>query len=105
MEVGVNGEEIFSVGSAERLSVDGCKSSSAFIQPLGICAEDQSLFLADSVCGKIKVISPVDGTLAFLQNISTIYSSFGIHMKGVDKKHPSMDEACQSLSNLSNLIS
>ena len=60
---------------------DGCEKTASFVQPTGICAEGETIFLTDTGAAAVKIISPTEPLAAFLKHNSMLYTSHGIHNK------------------------
>ena len=77
------------VGSGIDSAKDGCEKTASFVQPTGICAEGETIFLTDTGAAAVKIISPTEPLAAFLKHNSTLYTSHEIH----SNQHPNLPEA------------
>ena len=67
------------VGSGTDSSKDGCEKTASFVQPTGICAEGETIFLTDIGAAAVKIVSPTEALADFLKHNSMLYTSRGIH--------------------------
>lgn len=65
---------------------DGDFSSCSFKYVTGLCSEFNSFYVADHKSKSIRLMTPIDGTICFLENLGTLYDAFGVHSKGVITK-------------------
>ena len=55
------------VGSGNEEPSDGCQKTTTFVQPTGLCAEGNSLYVVDTGAGAQKLVSPTAPIANFLQ--------------------------------------
>ena len=91
-EVVEGGEVKYVVGSGRDETRDGCQESASFVQPTGLCSEGDSIYVTDTGAGALKLITPTKPLAKFLENVSVLYSSHGIHCPT-----PSVDSCISSL--------
>ena len=84
-----SGAANYIVGSGIDSPEDGCEKTASFVQPTGICAEGETIFLTDTGAAAVKIISPTEPLADFLHHNSMLYTSHGIH----SNRHPSLPEA------------
>ena len=84
-----SGAANYIVGSGIDSPEDGCEKTASFVQPTGICAEGETIFLTDTGAAAVKIISPTEPLAEFLNHNSMLYTSHGIH----SDRHPSLPEA------------
>lgn len=72
-------ESAFTVGTDENTSRDGSENTAAFLQPIGLCSEEDTLYVCDTAVGCVKMISPVTSLVSYLEAMYKMYDSFGIH--------------------------
>ena len=46
-------------------SKDGCEKTASFVQPTGICAEGETIFLTDTGAAAVKIVSPIEACRCF----------------------------------------
>lgn len=56
-------------GTGEESNKNGSGSHSAFGQPMGVCAEGASIFVTDGQIGTIELVTNLEGTIEFLENL------------------------------------
>ena len=61
-------------GTGEESNKNGSGSHSAFGQPMGVCTEGASIFVTDGQIGTIKLVTNLEGTIEFLENLGTMHS-------------------------------
>ena len=80
----INGHPCIEVGSGEALSLDGYKKH---LQHLSnhlesVRTECTTVYVTDVACGKIKMVSPLNGTISQLQNMRKLYTyACCVHVK------------------------
>ena len=74
-----SGAADYIVGSGIDSSKDGCEKTASFVQPTGICAEGETIFLTDIGAAAVKIVSPTEALADFLKHNSMLYTSRGIH--------------------------
>ena len=50
-------------------SKDGSDLGANFLQPLGLCGEERSLFVCDSAVGSVKLVTPTECLISYLQQM------------------------------------
>ena len=95
---------IFEMGSGQGFSNDGCKYSGSFVQPFGVCTEGRSIYITDAANGKLKLLSPIACTLSMLASLNQIYSSFGVHLKGMEKPAVTIDTGCNNMQHVYDFV-
>lgn len=73
-----SGASNYIVGSRIDSSKDGCEKTASFVQPTGVCAEGETIFLTDTGAAAVKIVSPAEGLADFLKQNSMLYTSRGI---------------------------
>jgi len=58
----------------------------------------------DVAAGMVKTVSPLNGTLSFLQTLGKLYDSFGIGAQTVDAVSPSLQDAVNNVSSINKYI-
>lgn len=79
----------YMVGSGIDSAKEGCEKTASFVQPTGICAEGETIFLTNTGTAAVKIISPTEPLAAFLKHNSMLCTSHGIH----SNQHPNLPEA------------
>ena len=76
----INGHDVaYVVGSGNEEPRDGCQETASFVQPTGLCTDGKSLYVTDTGAGALKLITPPRPMARFLENVSVLYTSHGIH--------------------------
>ena len=68
-------------GTEEKSNKNGSGSHFAFGQPMGVCTEGASVFITDGQIGTIKLVTNLEGTVEFLDNLGKLYRAFSVHHK------------------------
>ena len=58
----------YMVGSGINSSKDGCEKTVLFVQPTGICAEGETIFLTHTGAAAVKIVSPTEALADFLKH-------------------------------------
>ena len=48
---------------------------------MGLCTEGDNIFLTDAQIGTDKLVTTVNGTIQFLENLGKFYGAFSVHLK------------------------
>ena len=75
-----------------------------FAQVHGICCLQNAIFMSDVAAGMVKTVSPLTGTLSFLQTLGKLYDSFGIGAQNVDAVSLSLQDAVNNVSSVNEYI-
>ena len=89
-------------GTGEESNKNGSGSHSAFGQPMGVCTEGASIFVTDGQIGTIKLVTNLEGTIEFLENLGTLYRAFSVHHKHQQHKNCTLKEAHQMVKTVSS---
>ena len=81
---------------------NGSGSHSAFGQPMGVCTEGASIFVTDSQIGTIKLVTNLEGTIEFLENLGKLYRAFSVHHKHQQHENCTLKEAHQMVKAVSS---
>ena len=60
-----SGAANYIVGSRTDSSKDGCEKTASFVQPTGVCAEEETIFSTDTGAAAVKIVSPAEGLADF----------------------------------------
>ena len=96
--------QVTQIGSGKRLTNDGCKMTAGFVQPFGLCSEGNTLYVTDAASGKIKMVTPVHGTVTMLENLGKIYTTFGVHLKGQQQVESDLHDSCAKTHDMMDFI-
>lgn len=88
-------------GTGEESNKNGSGSHSAFGQPMGICTEGVSIFVTDGQIGTVKLVTKLEGTVEFLQNLGQLYRAFSVHQKHQQHEKFTLKEAHQMVKAVS----
>ena len=83
---------------------DGTGETCTFAQFHGVCCLQNTIFVSDVAAGMVKIVSPLTGTVFFLQTLGKLYGSFGIGTQTVDAVSLSLQEAVNNVSSLKKYI-
>ena len=72
------------MGTGKERTNDGTGETCTFAQVYGICCLQNTISVSDVAAGMAKIVSPLTGTLSFLQTLPKLYYSFGIGAQTVD---------------------
>ena len=89
-------------GTGEESHKNGSGRHSAFGQPMGVCTEGASIFVTDGQIGTIKLVTKLEGTNKFLQNLGNLYRAFSVHHKQQEHKICTLKEALQMVKAVSS---
>ena len=84
-------------GNGSNARKDGTGHSSAFRQPLGVCAEGKTVYITDATAGCVIMRTPMCGTVQFLRALGSIYSVFDVHCKGESVANVALKQAADCL--------
>ena len=66
------------MGTGKEGTNDGTGVTCTFAQVHGICCLQNTIFVSDVAAERVKIVSPLTGTVSFLQTLEKLYDSFGI---------------------------
>ena len=89
-------------GTGEESNKNGSGSHSAFGQPMGVCAEGASIFVTDGQIGTIELVTNLEGTIEFLENLGKLYRAFSVHHKHQQHENCTLKEAHQMVKAVSS---
>ena len=96
------GEVKVIAGTGEESNKNGSGSHSAFGQPMGVCTEGTSIFVTDGQIGTIKLVTNLEGTIEFLENLGKLYRAFSVHHKHQQHEDCTLKEAHQLVKAVSS---
>ena len=68
------------------------------------CCLQNTIFVSDVAAGMVKIVSPLTGTMSFLQTLGKLYDSFGIGAQTVDAVSLSLQDAVNNVSSVNEYI-
>lgn len=89
-------------GTGEESNKNSSGSHSAFGQPMGVCTEGASMFVTDGQIGTIKLVTNLEGTIEFLENLGKLYRAFSVHHKHQQHENCTLKEAHQMVKAVSS---
>ena len=89
-------------GTGEESNKNGSGSHSAFGQPMGVCAEGASIFVTDGQIGTIELVTNLEGTIEFLENLGKLYRVFSVPHKHQQHENCTLKEAHQMVKEVSS---
>ena len=81
------------MGTGKEGTNDGTCETCTFAQVHGRCCLQNTIFVPDVAAGMVKIVSPLTGTVSFLQTFGKLYYSFGIGAQTVDAVSLSLQDA------------
>ena len=81
------------MGTEKEGTNDGSGETCTFARVHGICCLQNTIFVSDVAAGMVKIVSPLTGTVSFLQTLGKLYDSFGIGAQTVDATSLSLQDA------------
>ena len=75
-----------------------------FAQVHRICCLKNTIFVSDVAAGMVKIVSPLTGTVSFLQTLGKLYDSFIIGAQTVDGESLSLEDAVNNVSSVNEYI-
>ena len=91
------------MGTGKEGTNDGTGETCTFAQVHGICCLQNTIFVSD-VAAKIvkivKIVSPLTGTVSFLQTLGKLYDSYAISAQTVDSVSLSLQDAVNNVSSV-----
>ena len=66
------------MGTGKEGTNDETGETCTFAQVHGICCLQNTIFVSHVAAGMVKIVSPLTGTVSFLQNLGKLYDRFGI---------------------------
>lgn len=88
-------------GCGQEGIANGSSRNATFLQPTGVCVEQGTLFVTNSVNGSVRLITQTSAMCKFLGQIQLPYRTFGVHLKGSPAEHHSLDEVIKALEGIS----
>ena len=67
------------MGTGKEGTNDGTGETCTFAQVHGICCLQNTIFVSGVAAGMVKIVSPLTGTVSFLQTLGKLYYSFGLN--------------------------
>ena len=64
------------MGTGKEGNNDETDETCTFAQVHGICCLQNTIFVSDVAAGMVKIVSPLTGTVSFLQTLGKLYDSF-----------------------------
>ena len=92
------------MGTGKEGTNDGTGGTCTFAQVHGICCLQNTIFVSDVGAGMVKTVSPLTGTVSFLQTLGKLYDSFGIGAQTVDALSLSLQDAVNNVSSVNEYI-
>ena len=95
-------EELTISGCGTKASSDGKSTEACHSQPLGLCSENETLFVVDGAGMAVRMVSGTDGLHEYLQNLKKAFESFSIHDRRVtdESQHHTIEEAILKISDV-----
>ena len=81
-------------------SNDGSSSCASLSQPTALCVEGNTLYVADTSVGAIRMVTPCEKMCKFLKELNALYQVFGVHLKKKKAEWYSLEEAIPPLERL-----
>ena len=88
-------------GCGQEGIANGSSRNATFLQPTGVCVEQGTLFVTNSVNGSVRLITQTSAMCKFLGQIQLPYRTFGVHLKGSPAEHHSLDEVIKAFEGIS----
>ena len=92
------------MGTGKEGTNDGTGETCTFAQVHGICFLQKTIFVSDVTADMIKIVSPLTGTVSFLQTLGKLYDRFGIGAQTVDAVLISLQDAVNNVSSVNEYI-
>ena len=92
------------MGTGKEGTNDGTGETCTFAQVHGICSFQNTILVSDVAAGTVKIVSPLTGTVSFLQALGKLYDSFGIGAHTVDAVSLSLQDAVNNVSSVNEYI-
>ena len=83
---------------------DGTGETCTFAQVHGICCLQNTIFVSAVAAEIVKIVSPLTGTVSFLQTLGKLYDSFAIGAQTVDLVSLSLQDAVNNVSSVNEYI-
>ena len=92
------------MGTGKERTNDGTGETCTFAQVHGICCLQNTIFVSEVAAGMVKIVSPLTGTVSFLQTLGKLYASFGFGAQTVDAVSLSLQDAVKNVSWVNEYI-
>ena len=96
------------MGTGKEGTNDGTGETCTFAQVHGICCLQNTIFVSDVAAEIVKIVSPLvsplTGTVSFLQTLGKLYDSFAIGAQTVDLVSLSLQDAVNNVSSVNEYI-
>ena len=92
------------MGTGKEGTNNGSGETCTLAQVHGICCSQNTIFVSDVAAGIVKIVSPLTGTVSFLQTLGKLYESFGIGAQTVDAVSLSLQDAVKNVSSVNEYI-
>ena len=76
------------MGTGKEGTNDGTSETCTFAQVHEICCLQNTIFVSYVAAEIVKIVSPLTGTVSFLQTLGKLYDSFAIGAQTVDYPYP-----------------
>lgn len=91
-------------GSAAAGFRDGAATTAAFVQPMGLAADGSSLLVCDAGNGTVRLISPLEPLVNFLEQLRALFETFGIHLKGEPARKFSLEQGIERVADIAQYM-
>ena len=92
------------MGTGKEGTNDGTGETCTFAQVHGICCLQNTIFVSDVAAEIVKIVSPLTGTVSFLQTLGKLYDSFAIGAQTVDSVSLSLQDAVNNVSSVNEYM-
>ena len=83
----------------------GLACETTFGKARGLCVEfKQNIFVTDSRCGTVKILTTVSGTAEYLDNLNEILIAVSVHLKMEPSPNTSLNEAITKVGSVSQYL-
>ena len=92
------------MGTGKEGTNDGTGETCTFAQVHGICCLQNTIFVSNVAAVIVKIVSPLTGTVSFLQTLGKLHDSFAIGAQTVDSVSLSLQDAVNNVSSVNENI-
>ena len=92
------------MGTGKEGTNDGTGETCPFAQVHAICCLQNTIFVSNVAAEIVKIVSPLTGTVSFLQTLGKLYDSFAIGAQTVDSVSLSFQDAVNNVSSVNEYI-
>ena len=92
------------MGTGKEVTNDRSGEPCTFAQVHGICCLQNTIFVSEVAAGMVKIVSPLTGTVSFLQTLGKLFDSFGTWCSNRRRAITIFQDAVNNVSSVNEYI-